>query len=231
MESRGKPHAVDKNGSPGALERRTYMSRLRVMQDLQGDVKDLLRTLHDMGSDAEDCIYLLQTSFIYNSSSHLAECRKKRGDISARGERVAMEIELLLKDHPILGPYAPVVDHLMKIGDEIEKLINVMERKVREGVLFSIKATEEITFLFQRLIDLLGPTSDIILARNEILSKYVQESKVDVERRALEFATLHEERLIEGVCLPVGSTLFLNILDSIKNIAWHANAIAVKLMA
>lgn len=207
------------------------MSRLRVMQDLHEDVKDSLRTLNDMGSDAEDCIYLLQTSFIYNSSSYLAECRKKRDDISSRGESVAKEIRALSGDHPILGSYAPVVDHLMRIGDEIESLIDIMERKVREGVLFSVRATEEVTFLFQRIIDLLGPTSDIILARNEILSKYVQESKVDVERRALEFATLHEERLIEGVCMPVASSLFLNILEAIKNIAWHANAIAVKLMA
>ena len=45
-----------------------------------------------------------------------------------------------------------------------------------------------------------------------------------------EYATLHEERLIEGLCLPVASSLYINMLDSIKNIAWHAKEIATKLV-
>ncbi len=100
---------------------------------------------------------------------------------------------------------------------------------VKEKVLFSDRAIEEVTYLLQRLTDILRPTSDIILARNAILGKYVNESEAGVVKRALEYATLHEERLIEGLCIPFASLLYINMLDEIKNIAWHAKEIATKL--
>jgi hypothetical protein len=50
-----------------------------------------------------------------------------------------------------------------------------------------------------------------------------------VIRRAIEYATLHEERLIEGSCLPVASAIYIYMLDIIKSIAWHAKEIALKL--
>ncbi|MBI5212817.1 MAG: hypothetical protein HY957_05520, partial [Nitrospirae bacterium] len=73
-------------------------------------------------------------------------------------------------------------------------------------------------------------TSDILLAKNFILGRYVQESEAGIVKRATEYATLHEERLIEGLCLPIASSLYINMLDSIKNIAWHAKEITAKLV-
>ncbi|MEW6107669.1 MAG: hypothetical protein AB1632_00655 [Nitrospirota bacterium] len=207
------------------------MSRLTVMQDMGKDIKDAVRALHEMGNHAEDCIYLLQTSFIYNSQQHLNDCRVKLADIINTAQEVTRKMEELSVENPILKPYESVPASLRKIGGSIDRLAQLIDRKVREGILFSDKAIVEITFLFQRLIDLLGPTSDIILARNQILSSYVQESEVEVVKKALEYATLHEERLIEGVCLHMASTLYLSMLDEIKNIAWHSKEIAVKLMA
>jgi Na+/phosphate symporter len=59
----------------------------------------------------------------------------------------------------------------------------------------------------------------------------VRESAAEISRSASEFATMHEERLIEGLCMPKASPLFLDILDAIKGIAWHAKEIAEKLTA
>jgi Na+/phosphate symporter len=109
------------------------------------------------------------------------------------------------------------------------KLSELIYEKIQKRILFSDKAIEEITFLLQRLIDLLRPASDIILARNEILGNYVLESQADIARRTLEYTTLHEERLISGVCSPIASPLFISMLENIKSIAWHAKEIASKL--
>jgi Na+/phosphate symporter len=137
----------------------------------------------------------------------------------------------MARDNADLKPYVSVPVHLLRIGESVEKLAGCIEIMVREQVLFSDRAIEEINYLFQRLADILRPTADIILARNAILAQYVGESETGVVKRALEYATQHEERLIEGLCLPYASSLYIRMLDEIKNIAWHAKEIAARLAA
>ncbi len=74
----------------------------------------------------------------------------------------------------------------MRIAENIERIVELIDKKVREEIFFSDKAMDEITFLFQRLIEILNTTAEIILARNTILSKYVEESERGVIRGAIE---------------------------------------------
>ena len=196
---------------------------------MRTEIKDLFRTLHEMGNDAEDCVSLLQTSFIYNSLQTLHDCEKKIHVFKEREPQLTREIAELARNAADVKPYVSVPVHLVRIGESVEKLAGCIERMVREQVLFSDRAIEEVTYLLQRIMDILRPMSDIILARNAILAKYVNESETGVVKRALEYATLHEERLIEGVCIPFASSLYIHMLDEIKNIAWHAKEIATKL--
>jgi Na+/phosphate symporter len=198
---------------------------------MKKDIKDALLSLHKMGNDIEDCMYLLQTSFIYNSSKHLNDCRTKLSDVIKSGNILKEEVMRLDRENVGLKPYVLVPEYLCNIAENIEQVSGLVEKKISDGILFSDKALEEVTFLIQRLLDIMRPTSDIILARNEILSNYVKESEADVVRKALEYSTLHEERLIGGICQPAASTLYVNMLDSIKNIAWLMKKIATELMA
>ena len=189
----------------------------------------MLQALHKLMNDAEGCITLLQAAFIYNSSKNLIECMKRVESIRSMEPQLAKTIAELARKDQDLNPYVSVPAHLMGIGEGIEKLSELTDRKIRECLLFSDRAITEITFLLQRLIDILRPVSDIILTRNEILNRYIQESGTNIEKRATEYATLHEERLIEGLCLPAASPIYINMLDAIKNIAWHAREISVTL--
>jgi len=194
-------------------------------------VKEIVRTLHEAGEATEDCMSLLQTSFLYHSLQHLHDCRTKIHHFRNREPQLTSEIAELARENAEMKPYVPVPVHLARIGESMEKLAGCIEKMVKEQVLFSDRAIEEITYLLQRLMDILRPMSDIVLARNVILAKYVNESEAGVVKSALEYATLHEERLIEGLCIPHASSLFISMLDEIKNIAWHTKEIASKLTA
>ena len=113
--------------------------------------------------------------------------------------------------------------------ENIDKLSKLIDKKIRENILFSDKAVNETIFLLQRLIEILRPTADIILARNTFLRMYILESQVSVEKMATDYATLHEDQLITGDCTPAASSLYLKMLDAIKNIAWYTKEIAIKL--
>ncbi len=197
---------------------------------MKEESKELLKAMYDMADNAENCISFLQTALIYNSSKPLKDCSSKVEAIKKTEAQLTKKATELARDNPELKPYVSIPVHLLRIGENIEKLTELMDKKIKDNILFSDKAVTEITFLLQRLVDVLRPTADMILARNTILRRYVEESETGIVKRATEYATLHEERLIEGLCLPVASSLYINMLDSIKSIAWHAKEIAVKLV-
>ena len=196
---------------------------------MKEESKELLKAMHEITSSAEDCITYLQTAFIYNSLRPLKDClemaeltKKKEPNLTKKAAEIAKEM-------PDIKPYVSVPSHLLRIAENIEKLAGLIDKKIKDGILFSDRAVTEITFLLQRLVDIIKPTSDMILARNIMLGKYVQESEKGIVKRAMEYSTLHEERLIEGLCLPAASSIYINMLDAIKNIAWHAKEISAVL--
>jgi hypothetical protein len=198
-------------------------------EEVRGDSKAILRTFHDIANELEDCITMLQTAFNYHNVKPLGECGAKIEGIVNREIQLTKMISSFVRDNPDMKPYIAVPGHLLRIAENVGKLAEIIERKVKGGILFSERAVTEINFLIQRLVDITRPMSDIILARNHYLSQYVQESESNLERLAVEYTTSHEERLIEGLCLPVSSSLYIGMLDAIKGIAWHAKEIAAKL--
>lgn len=194
------------------------------------EAKIILEELYDAANNAGDCIIMLQSAFIYNSSKPLKDCYDLAGAIRTEEPRLTKKITALAKDNTALKAYVSVPAHLLKIADNIEKTAGCIDKKIKDGILFSDRAVTETTFILQRLAEILKPTSDIILARNVFLNKYVQESEANISKNATEYATLHEERLISGECLPVASSIYVNMLDAIKNIAWHAKELCSKLV-
>lgn len=196
---------------------------------MKEEIKNVLKTLHEAGGEAEDALLYLQTALIYNTSTLLSECREKVSHLKEIEPQVTKKVAELARYNPDMEPYVPVPLNLFKIVENIERLEELIDKKVKEGILFDDKSITEITFLLERLMDILRTTSDLIFSRNIFLSRYVQESEAGVMRRAIEYSTFHEERLIEGSALPETSKLYITMLEAIKAIAWHAKAIAKKL--
>jgi Na+/phosphate symporter len=198
-------------------------------EDVKVESKEVFRTCHDIGKEIEDCIKVLQTAFNYHTVKPLGECKEKTEKIITEEPRVTQMVTALVRNNPDMKPYVSVPVHLLRITENVVKLSEAVEKKVKGGILFSEKAVVEMNFLFQRLLDIIRPTADIIMARSSYLSQYVRESEANLTRIAIEYTTFHEERLIEGLCLPVSSSIYIGMLDAIKGIAWHAKEIAVKL--
>jgi Na+/phosphate symporter len=167
--------------------------------------------------------------WINNTSLPLEDCKIDTEVIKREEAELKKSItETAVHDFD-LKPYISVSVHLLKMWENIDKLSNLIDKKIRENILFSDKAVKETIFLLQRLIEILRPTADIILARNTFLRMYILESQASVEKMATGYATLHEDRLIVGECVPAASSLYIKMLDAIKNIAWHTKEIAIKL--
>ncbi len=121
--------------------------------------------------------------------------------------------------------------HLERIGDNIELLAGAVRKEIRDGLLFTDRAFREINDLMEKSIELLENIRDVLTTGNRTLLRYVLDEGRQVEIQANDYGLFHQQRLIEGVCLPKSSSVFLAMLDDIKGIEWHVRQIAQKLIA
>ena len=114
--------------------------------------------------------------------------------------------------------YLVVLPLFQGIAAAIENLIHKMETKVELKILFSQKALEEIKELYTIMEEAHRDVRDYVVTKNPVLKNNVKKAWEKVFKLTEEYAIIHEERLIAGVCMPAASYLYLDITDSIKRI-------------
>ncbi|MEA5115340.1 MAG: hypothetical protein VB050_15080 [Geobacteraceae bacterium] len=194
-----------------------------MMKKLYGEVRN---EMHEIGTGTEQCMVLFQRAFIKNSLDPLNVCREKLTAIRNGEAELAKKLKELTRKDETKKEYGVTFQHLIRICGVLAELTEPLEKKIKGKILFSDRAVTEISFLSQNLAELLKATADLILVKNPILIRYVKESETMVAKMTIDYATHHEERLIEGLCHTEASPLFLNILENFKKIAWEAKEIA-----
>jgi len=119
-----------------------------------------------------------------------------------------------------------IMTRLLVVGDNLEGLSGPIARKIREGVLFSNKAVVQANQLFDHETGILRSILDALKTDNDFLKRYVLEEGQKLVKSCNDFATEHEARLIEGLCLPQAAPLFLAMLDRLRTAGQHAVDIA-----
>ena len=119
--------------------------------------------------------------------------------------------------------------HLERVGDNIEFLVRAIRMVVQEGIPFSERAIKEINALFEKAIELAECMRDAVATNNKVLTRHILEEGRKYTQMADEFALFHQERLIEGLCVPKSSSVYLAILDYLKGIESHIRQMAQKL--
>ncbi len=112
------------------------------------------------------------------------------------------------------------------IADNVGGLTQPIEKKIKDGVLFSDKAVAQSNYLFDQHAGIIRSILDIVKTDNHFLKKYVQEQARNLVQACADFATEHEDRLIEGVCTPQAAPIFLAILDRFRTIGEHEIEVA-----
>jgi len=138
---------------------------------------------------------------------------------------VALSFRVEREDEAVFLPM-----HLGRIVSNIEMLAADAERVVREGALFTDRARREINGLLDTVILLVDDLHDALRTGNRTLVRAILDGGRECETRAHEYALQHEQRLIEGVCQPRASSIYLAMLDHVRGIEWHARQLAGKLV-
>lgn len=110
---------------------------------------------------------------------------------------------------------------LERTGDLLESIANVSAIKNRDGIPFSDKAQAELAQLFGLFTSELKNFKELLRTLHKPLLDEILSQSNEVAKMTVDFALAHEERLVDGLCSPKASSLYLDILDSVKNSNQH----------
>ena len=181
--------------------------------------KRLTRRFSDLFDEIVPVVENLRKGFFAQNAALVKESHDKFKEILRN--RVAFA-EKILKEK-VKGEqeqrYVLLIVPFQTVALAMENLMEKMEIKVDAKILFSEKALKEINALFAVIEAQLKDTKDYVLTANPHLKAAVHQSMEDIQRMADEYAVIHQDRLIAGVCMPKASYLYIDITDSLKRLA------------
>lgn len=124
-----------------------------------------------------------------------------------------------------------VLAHVQLMAEDIGEMIPVLKKQIKQGIAFSQKGVAQTNELFEGQLEMLRVLADIFQTDNEVLKTFLRQEKgPSLCQRCIDFATAHEARLVEGLCLPHAAPIFLTLLDAVRNMAQHGMEVAHLLM-
>jgi len=113
----------------------------------------------------------------------------------------------------------------------IEGILDRLKSKVQNHIFFSDRAVKEVNDVFQEAMRLLKNLPDLITTQNKILAQRIGEEGRSIFKIANGYSDEHEERLIQGICVPKHSPIYLGILESLKGVMVHTMEVSGKIVS
>ena len=179
-----------------------------------------------MFQDVIEMLALARAGFNRRDTAGLETAAALGRSIHKREKELTQEL-LAAPPEPEALRFVPA--HLERMGDAIEGVIRCVRTIDAEGTVFTDRGIREVNELFDRSAELSVCARDLTRTGNQVLARHVEIESLRFQDIASEFARAHEERLIEGVCMPRASSAYLAILDYLREVARHARHIASRM--
>ena len=114
---------------------------------------------------------------------------------------------------------------LERVGDLLESVLNVSIIRDRDGIPISDAAMAELKQLFDVFTEMLSTLRDVLATCDKRLLEHMVALHGHLAQMTLDFASTHEQRLMKGICSPSASSLYLDLLDSVRNANRHIRSI------
>lgn len=126
--------------------------------------------------------------------------------------------------------YADVVGDLELIGDYCKDILERVQIKIEEKLLFSDEAVKEYGELYRKTE---GALEEVVFALDRDSPEavgMVLKKEEHIDALVDEYRRRHDQRLIDGICSPMACNMYLNMLDFTAAVYHHTNRIAKRLL-
>jgi len=128
-------------------------------------------------------------------------------------------------------PYLSIASSFDRMTYNIEGILDRLKAKSQNHIFFSDRAVKEINDVFQEAMRLLENLPNLITSQNKLLAQRIGEEVRSIFKIANGYSEEHEERLIQGICVPKSSPFYLGILESLKGVIVHTLEVSGKIVS
>lgn len=200
------------------------------------DLKGIKEKVISMAETAMHMWQLTYDAFIEHDEDLITQALEEENKINALEDEVNKGIidigkaPILADDLLNITIYANIAADFELIGDYCKDILERVQIKINEHLLFSEDAVEEYKELYNKTKTSLEEVVFALQRDNPGLIKEVLKKEEHIDSMVDKYRNQHNERLVMGKCTPLGCNLFLNMLDFTAAIYYHTKKIAKSVM-
>ncbi len=119
---------------------------------------------------------------------------------------------------------------LEQIGDYVKDMVERIEIKIQENLLFSEEAFTEYKHLYSVIEAALSDAVNALKMQDDNFAKRSLRDKEHVDTLVEKYRDAHLQRLMAGICDPRSGNMFLNLIDFTAQIFHHTKIVAKNIL-
>ncbi len=200
------------------------------------DLESIKGKVISMAVSAMHMWQLAYDAFIEHDEDLIAQALEEENQINALLDEISHSI-INIGKAPISAEeklnitiYADIAADFEMIGDYCKDILERIQIKINEHLLFSEDAVAEYKELYNKTKASLEEVVFALERDNLGLIKEVFKKEEHIDELVDKYRGQHNERLVMGKCTPLGCNLFLNMLDFTAAIYYHTKKIAKSIL-
>ncbi len=129
------------------------------------------------------------------------------------------------KDRKGLVIWQQVIETLERMGDEAANLVERIEIKNAEHLLFSDTGVAQFNQTYGVMKKSVDMMRLFLKGKSEELKDRIIDNGFNVKALVERYREEHTERLVKGLCTPIAANMYFDMLDFTGNLARHASSI------
>jgi len=188
------------------------------------DLKKMTNTLSEM-------IDLVYQGFMENDTHYLNRALNKENIMNDLEKEITDSVVQVSRTLDEKGQkefvlLVQVAQNLERMGDELRYLMERLEIKIVEDLLFSDIGVEQYKDTFEKMRKSVNLTIEFLDKNKNELLETILTNGDDVKKTVEKYREEHLRRLTKGLCKPRAANMYFDMLDYMGNIARHCTAIA-----
>jgi phosphate:Na+ symporter len=195
------------------------------------DTKEIKAKIILMADKVYGSLLLIEKGFMENKLEPLSLAIKEEHLVNETEKILAKSIIDISKqasgagEKKDLAVVGQVVETLERMGDEAANLVERIEIKVVEKLLFSDLGVSEFNETFGIMKRSVEMMIEFLKKRDPALKERIIDNGFHVKELVERYRKEHFERLVQGICTPMAANMYFDMLDFTGNLARHSSSI------
>ena len=190
------------------------------------DINEIKLKAVSMADKVYEILELVEDGFIKNKMDFLTIALQEEGEVN-KMERLLTENIMSLSKSPVykskLSGLAQMIEMLERMGDEATGLIERIEVKVHERLLFDEEAVAQFNETYKAMKSSVQMMREYLRTKDATLRDKVIANGLHVKKLVEDYRKAYADRLVQGNCTPMGANMYFDMLDFTGNLARHSS--------